>query len=70
MPFTTIKVIENVFTNEQKKEMLKKVTEALIDVCGEKTRKGQWVVIDEVKKGNWSIGGEMAIQNNRYILLL
>ena len=41
MPFTTIKVIENVFTNEQKKEMLKKVTEALIDVCGEKTRKGQ-----------------------------
>jgi 4-oxalocrotonate tautomerase len=46
-------------TNEQKKEMLKKVTEALIDVCGEKTRKGQWVVIDEVKKGNWSIGGEI-----------
>jgi phenylpyruvate tautomerase PptA (4-oxalocrotonate tautomerase family) len=40
--------------------MLKKVTEALIDVCGEKTRKGQWVVIDEVKKGNWSIGGEIA----------
>jgi 4-oxalocrotonate tautomerase len=60
MPFTTIKVIENVFTNEQKKEMLKKVTEALINVCGEKTRKGQWVVIDEVKKGNWSIGGEIA----------
>ena len=60
MPFTTIKVIENVFTNEQKKEMLKKVTEALIAVCGEKTRKGQWVVIDEVKKGNWSIGGEIA----------
>ena len=59
MPFTTIKVIENVFTNEQKKEMLKKVTEALIEVCGEKTRKGQWVVIDEVKKGNWSIGGEI-----------
>ena len=60
MPFTTIKVIENVFTNEQKKEMLKKVTEALIDVCGEKTRKGQWVVIDEVKKGNWLIGSEIA----------
>ena len=39
MPFTTIKVIENVFTNEQKKEMLKKVTEALIDVCGEKKKK-------------------------------
>ncbi|MDG2194369.1 MAG: tautomerase family protein [Polaribacter sp.] len=60
MPFTTIRVIENVFTNEQKKEMLEKVTEALIDVCGEKTRQGQWVVIEEVKKGDWAIGGQIA----------
>ena len=60
MPFTTIKVIENVFTNAQKKEMLEKVTAALIAVCGEKTRKGQWVVIEEVKKGDWAMGGEIA----------
>ena len=60
MPFTTIKVIENVFTNAQKKEMLEKVTAALIAVCGEKTRKGQWVVIEEIKKGDWAIGGEIA----------
>ena len=60
MPFTTIKVIENVFTNAQKKEMLEKVTAALIAVCGENTRKGQWVVIEEVKKGDWAIGGEIA----------
>lgn len=60
MPFTTIKVIENVFTNAQKKEMLEKVTAALIAVCGEKTRKGQWVLIEEVKKGDWAIGGEIA----------
>ena len=40
--------------------MLIRVTEALIDVCGEKTRPGQWVVIDEVKKGDWAIGGVIA----------
>ena len=40
--------------------MLQYVAEALIDVCGEETRKGQWVVIDEVKKGNWLIGSEIA----------
>lgn len=60
MPFTTIRVIEEVFTSDQKKLMLEKVTEALIEVCGEKTRQGQWVVIEEVKKGDWSIGGQIA----------
>ncbi|MDG2425986.1 MAG: tautomerase family protein [Flavobacteriales bacterium] len=60
MPFTTIRVIEDVFTQDQKKLMLEKVTEALIEVCGEKTRPGQWVVIEEVKKGDWSIGGQIA----------
>ena len=60
MPFTTIRVIENVFTNGQKKEILEKVTEAQIHVCREKTRQGQWVVIEEIKKGDWAIGGEIA----------
>ncbi|MBT3495909.1 MAG: hypothetical protein HOL27_03740 [Candidatus Marinimicrobia bacterium] len=41
MPFTIIRVIEKVFTDEQKKQMLENVTEALIEVCGEKTRQGQ-----------------------------
>ncbi len=60
MPFTTIRVIEKVFTDEQKTQMLENVTEALIEVCGEKTRQGQWVTIEEVKKGDWSIGGQIA----------
>jgi len=60
MPFTTIKVIENVFTNEQKKEMLKKVTEALIDVCGEKTRR--------LKKEIGQLVAKLLIQNNRLII--
>lgn len=44
--------------------MLRRVTEALIDVCGEKTRQGQWVIIEDVKKGNWAIGVKLLIQNN------
>ncbi len=60
MPFTTIRVIEKVFTDEQKKQMLENVTEALVEVCGEKTIQGQWVTIEEVKKGDWAIGGQIA----------
>ena len=35
MPFTIIKVIEGVFSNEQKAKLIEKVTEAMIEVEGE-----------------------------------
>lgn len=58
MPFTTIKVIEGVFSDEQKVEMIQKVTEAMIEVEGEGMRDLTWVTIEEVKKGDWAIGGK------------
>ena len=51
MPFTTIKVIEGVFSNEQKAQLIVKVTEAKIEVEGEDMRHLTWVTIEEVKKG-------------------
>ncbi|HXG95228.1 MAG TPA: tautomerase family protein [Blastocatellia bacterium] len=38
MPFTTIKVIDGVFTKEQKAQLIEKVTEAMIEVEGEDMR--------------------------------
>ena len=61
MPFTTIKVIEGVFSNEQKVQLIEKVTEAMIDVEGEGMRQVTWVVIEEVKQGDWAIGGKPPI---------
>jgi 4-oxalocrotonate tautomerase len=57
MPFVNVKVIENVFTEDQKQEILTRVTDALIAVEGEAMREVTWVVIDEVKSGDWAIGG-------------
>lgn len=58
MPFTTIKVIEGVFSKEQKAQLIQKVTEAMIEVEGEEMRHLTWVVIEEVNKGDWAIGGK------------
>lgn len=58
MPFTTIKVIEGVFSNEQKAQLIEKVTEAMIEVEGEDMRHLTWVTIEEIKKGDWAIGGK------------
>ena len=59
MPFTTIKVIEGVFSREQKEQLIHKVTEAMIEVEGEGMRDKTWVVIEEVKDGDWAIGGKI-----------
>lgn len=58
MPFVNVKVIEGVFSDSQKKEMVEKLTDAMISVEGENMRKVTWVVIEEVKTGDWAIGGQ------------
>ncbi|MCH8010945.1 MAG: 4-oxalocrotonate tautomerase family protein [Candidatus Marinimicrobia bacterium] len=59
MPFTTIKVIERVFSKEKKAQLIEKVTEGMIEVYGEGMRDKTWVVIEEVKPENWAIGGKV-----------
>jgi 4-oxalocrotonate tautomerase len=57
MPFVNVQVIENVFTPEQKKQIITKVTDAMVSIEGEAFRGVTWVKIDEVKEGNWGIAG-------------
>jgi len=58
MPLVTIDVIKNVFTPEQKEQLIEKVTEAMIAVEGEAMRPVTWVRIMEVEGGDWAIGGK------------
>jgi 4-oxalocrotonate tautomerase len=59
MPLVTIKVIEGVFTTQQKQEMIERVTDAMLSVEGENMRPVTWVLVDEnVKSGDWGIGGQ------------
>ena len=57
MPLIQVKVIENVFTPEQKKEMISKLTDAMVAIEGENMRQVTWVVIEDVRSGEWGIGG-------------
>ena len=58
MPLVTVEIIENVFTPEQKKEIIEKVTNTMVAIEGEALREVTWVKIEEVKEGNWGIGGQ------------
>jgi 4-oxalocrotonate tautomerase len=58
MPLITIKVVEGVLSDSQKQELVKKITDAMVSVEGENTRPYAVVVIEEVKSGDWAIGGK------------
>lgn len=58
MPFIQVKLIENVFTTEQKKQIISKLTDAMVSIEGENMRPVTWVVIEDVHSGEWGIGGQ------------
>ena len=57
MPLVSVKLIEGVFTPAEKQEMIRKVTDAMVSVEGESMRSVTWVAIEEVKSGDWGMGG-------------
>ena len=57
MPLVTVKVIEGVFTPAQKRDMVRKLTDTMVAIEGENLRPVTWVVVEEVKGGDWGIGG-------------
>jgi 4-oxalocrotonate tautomerase len=58
MPFLSVRVIEGVFTSAQKQEMIRKLTDTMVSIEGENMRPVTSVVIEEVKSGDWGIGGK------------
>lgn len=59
MPLVTIDVIKDVFTDQQKGEIIENVTNAMIAVEGEAMRGVTWVKINEIAQGDWGIGGKL-----------
>jgi len=58
MPIVNIKLIEGVYSREQKQEMIRRITDVMVDLEGEHMRPVTMVVIEEVKGGDWGIGGK------------
>jgi 4-oxalocrotonate tautomerase len=53
MPLVNVKLIEGVFSEPQKREIVEKLTEAMVEIEGENMRPVTWVVVEEVKSGDW-----------------
>lgn len=58
MPLINVKLIEDVFTSDQKRQIVERLTDAMVSIEGENMRSVTWVVIEDVNSGDWGIGGQ------------
>ena len=58
MPLVQIKGIGGYLTLEQKQEMIRKVTDAVVSIEGEGLRAVTWVTIEDVQPGAWGVAGQ------------
>ncbi len=57
MPLIEVKVFEDELTQEQRNDLIQRITDAVTTVTSPKLRDVTWVVIQEVKSGSWGVGG-------------
>ena len=58
MPFVNVKLVEGVFTEEEKHEMAAALTDVMVRFEGsEAFREVVWVLIEELHPDGWHIGG-------------
>jgi 4-oxalocrotonate tautomerase len=59
MPIVSVKVIEDFFSDEQKKALITELTDAFCKATLEAVRPYVYVTIEEVPQGKWGLGGHL-----------
>lgn len=57
MPLAQLKGLSGFLSTEQRGELIRKVTDAIVSVEGEGLRPVTWVIIEEVPSGDWASPG-------------
>jgi 4-oxalocrotonate tautomerase len=58
MPLINVKLVEGVFSEDQKHDIITRLTDAMVSVEGENMRGVTWCLVEELKSGDWGIGGD------------
>jgi 4-oxalocrotonate tautomerase len=57
MPLIQVRVIKDVFNKEQKRQIIGKLTDAMVSIEGENARPYTTCLVEEVESGDWGVGG-------------
>ena len=58
MPIVNLRVMENVLSEQQKREIAEQFTDTLVSVIGEPVRELTWVIVDDIQSGQLSIAAK------------
>ena len=58
MPLINVKLIEGVFSDAQKRQIIQQLTDTMVSIEGENLRQVTWVLVEEVHSGDWGIAGQ------------
>jgi len=64
MPYVNVKITREGATPEQKAEVIRRMTQVLVDVLG-KNPETTVVVIEEIDTGDWGIGGTTVTERRK-----
>jgi 4-oxalocrotonate tautomerase len=59
MALITMKFIEGVYSSDQKKQLIADITATVLAIGGEERRAVTTVLLEEIKSGDWAIGGQV-----------
>ncbi len=71
MPLVNVRVFKDELSAAQSKDLIGKITDAVTEVTSEKLREVTWVIIEEVKDGQWGVGGDaLALDDVKKLMTL
>ena len=58
MPLIRATLMEGALTADQKREFIRRVTDAALSVYAESMRPYCWVLLEDITSGQWGVGGQ------------
>ena len=68
MPLIQVQVIKDVFSKQQKRQIISKLTDAMVSIEGENMRQVTFCLVQEVESGDWGIGGNALTTADVHVL--
>jgi 4-oxalocrotonate tautomerase len=68
MSIITVRLIEGLLSTAQRQQLARTLTNAVVRIEGEAMRAVTWCVIEEVKNGNWTIGGQPLTRSDSRVI--
>lgn len=59
MPCVDIKIIEGELSKDETKKLITDITDVFVSFLGENMRNNIWVIVQEIKDGNFGAGGQV-----------